>query len=136
MRLQRPVPIDCLTDRRVVVAAAEARAHRFGCAASRMTVVVAGEGVADGGLDADARRAARHDQVLNPRAFEELIELSLVEAAEASLVEDRVVVAWCELVGDVGAPRVAREHTLLDAEVKKKGGRSARPPRQERRGRA
>ena len=103
-----------------MVAAAEAGAHGFGCAVlEEHAVVVAEEGVADGGLDADARRAARHDQVLDPRSFEELIELGPLEAAESSLVEDRVVVAWCEFVEDVGAPLVSRQHTVLDAEVKK-----------------
>jgi hypothetical protein len=95
-----------------VVASAEAGAHGFGCAVLEDdAVVVAEEGVSDGGLDADARRAARHDQVLYPPTSEELIQLGPIEAAESSLVEDRVVVAWCELVEDVGAPtRLAPAH--------------------------
>jgi hypothetical protein len=47
------------------------------------------------------------------------VTIGPVEAAESSLVDDRVIVAWCELVEDVGAPLVSRQHTVLDAEVKK-----------------
>ena len=50
-------------------------AHGFGCAVLEdHAVVVAEEGVADGGLHADARGAAGHDQGY-PQGAEELIEL-------------------------------------------------------------
>lgn len=58
----------------------------------------------ESGFDTDTRRAAREDQGFDRAGFQDPVEVSFVEAAEAALVQDHIPARWGKLGHDVGVP--------------------------------
>src|SRR5436190_10165745 len=92
--------------RRLVVRADEVAADDFsGAIRQDETAVVAEEGVAQRRLDADARRPADEDQVLDLALPEDVVELRLEEPAVALLRDNEIPGLRRQLRDDVCVPR-------------------------------
>src|SRR5690606_35989100 len=81
--------------------------------AEQDTQVVPEHGVAHCRFDANAGRASRDDQVLDPHRLQSLVQVRPVETAEASLVDDGVTMLRLELIEDVGVPGITDEDTAF-----------------------
>jgi len=91
-------------------------AELFAGAVGEKRALIIPEGrISDRRLDADAGRAAGHNQMPDPAPSQQLVKFGPVEAAEAGLVEDRVGNLRCQPVDDGRPPGIANESTALTA---------------------
>jgi hypothetical protein len=96
-----------------VIAARQAAADRLARAvAQEQASVIAVEGVTEGGVDADTRRAAGEDERVDPAAAQDRVQVGLEEAAVAVLRDDDVSLLRRELREDL-SPQVPRINVRL-----------------------
>ena len=94
-----------------MIATRETRADRLVHAVRQEHApIVAEHGIAHRGVDTDARRATRDDQILDALLRQPLMEVGLEESAEPGLVDHEVLRLRLQLGDDIAVPRVANEN--------------------------